>query len=183
MTDAPSSSSAVPDLPAAARLDPPRPADGFERVRAVLRAAAHPHPPLWLDTPARTCAEAAAALGVREGQIAKSVVFRHLEQPRAVLVIASGDRRVDVAKVAALVGPVGRADAAYVKAHTGFSIGGVSPVGHAEPPLLLLDADLARFDAIWAAAGHPNGVFRASIDELQALTGCPLSDVCEDAGG
>lgn len=157
----------------------PRTSEGFERVRAVLAAAGHPHAPLWLDTPARTCAEAAAALGVTEGQIAKSVVFRHLEQPRAVLVIASGDRRVDAAKVAARVGPVGRADAAYVKAQTGFSIGGVSPVGHLAPPLLLLDAELARFDEVWAAAGHPNGVFRADITQLQALTGCPLSDVCE----
>lgn len=171
------SASAVPDAPL-----PSRTSEGFERVRAVLAAAGHPLAPLWLDTPARTCAEAAAALGVTEGQIAKSVVFRHLEQPRAVLVIAAGDRRVDTAKVTALVGPVGRADAAYVKAQTGFSIGGVSPVGHLVPPLLLLDASLARFDAIWAAAGHPNGVFRASVAELQTLTGCPLSDVCEGGG-
>jgi prolyl-tRNA editing enzyme YbaK/EbsC (Cys-tRNA(Pro) deacylase) len=153
--------------------------DGFRRVAAVLAERGHPHAPQWLDVPARTCAEAAAALGVQEGQIAKSVIFRRQADGVAVLVVTSGDRRVDVAKVASQVGPVGRADAAFVKQQTGFSIGGVSPVAHVQTPVVLVDRELFRFDAVWAAAGHPNGVFCASPDALLQLTGAPAADVVE----
>jgi len=88
---------------------------------------------------------------------------------------------VDEAKVAGQVGPVGRADAAFVKQQTGFSIGGVSPVAHAEPPVVLVDRDLFRFAEVWAAAGHPNGVFRLRPDDLLRLTGAPAADVVETA--
>ena len=74
---------------------------------------------------------------------------------------------------------LGRADADFVKASTGFSIGGVSPVGHAVPPVTLIDRDLLRFDEIWAAAGHPHGVFRLHPDDLVHLTGAPVHDVVE----
>lgn len=153
--------------------------EGFRRVAAALAERGHPHAPQWLEVPARTCAEAAAALGVQEGQIAKSVIFRRQADDAAVLVVTSGDKRVDVAKVAAQVGPVGRADAAFVKQQTGFSIGGVSPVAHAQTPVVLVDRELFRFDAVWAAAGHPNGVFCASPDALLQLTGAPAADVVE----
>lgn len=153
--------------------------EGFRRVAAALAERGHPHAPQWLEVPARTCAEAAAALGVQEGQIAKSVIFRRQADDAAVLVVTSGDKRVDVAKVAAQVGPVGRADAAFVKQQTGFSIGGVSPVAHAQAPVVLVDRELFRFDAVWAAAGHPNGVFCASPDALLQLTGAPAADVVE----
>lgn len=155
--------------------------EGFRRVAAMLAERGHPHAPQWLDVPARTCAEAAAALGVQAGQIAKSVIFRRQADDAAVLVVTSGDRRVDVAKVTAQVGPVGRADAAFVKQQTGFSIGGVSPVAHAQAPVVLIDRELFRFDAVWAAAGHPNGVFCASPDALLRLTGAPAADVVEAA--
>jgi prolyl-tRNA editing enzyme YbaK/EbsC (Cys-tRNA(Pro) deacylase) len=151
--------------------------EGFRRVAQALAERGHRHAPRWLEVPARTSAEAAEALGVQVGQIAKSVVFRRRSDGAAVLVVASGDRRVDEHKVAAQVGPVGRADAAFVKQQTGFSIGGVSPLAHAQPPVLLVDRDLFRFDEIWAAAGHPNGVFCLSPDELLALTGAPAVDV------
>ncbi|HEY0821232.1 MAG TPA: YbaK/EbsC family protein, partial [Rhizobacter sp.] len=88
-----------------------------------------------------------------------------------------GDLRVDVEKVAALTGALGRADAEFVKATTGYSIGGVSPVGHLTPPVMLIDRMLARFDEIWAAAGHPNGVFKLTPAQLQAMTGAPMADV------
>ena len=78
-----------------------------------------------LDGAARTAQQAADALGVAVGQIAKSIIFRRLEDDVAVLVVTSGDRRVDEAKVAALVGPLGRANAAFVKERTGFSIGDI----------------------------------------------------------
>jgi prolyl-tRNA editing enzyme YbaK/EbsC (Cys-tRNA(Pro) deacylase) len=151
--------------------------EGFRRVAAHLRGHAHPHEPVWLEVAARTSQEAADALGVAVGQIAKSVVFRRVADDRAVLVVASGDRRVDEAKVAARVGAVGRADAAFVKAATGFAIGGVAPVAHLGEPVTLIDRELFRFAEVWAAAGHPNGVFRLSPQALVAMTGAPVEDV------
>lgn len=153
--------------------------EGFRRVAALLAAQGHAHAPVFLDVAARTAQEAADALGITLGQIAKSVVFRRKLDEVAVLVVTSGDQRVDERKVAALVGAVGRADADFVKARTGFTIGGVAPVGHLEPPVLLIDRELFRFDEIWAAAGHPNGVFRLSPDELTRLTGAPVHDVVQ----
>ncbi|MBP6250630.1 MAG: YbaK/EbsC family protein [Leptothrix sp. (in: Bacteria)] len=156
--------------------------EGFQRVRRVLAERGHPHAPQFLSVAARTAQEAADALGVALGQIAKSVIFRRKADERAVLVVTSGDRRVDERKVAVHVGPIGRADADFVKRSTGFSIGGVSPVAHATPPVILIDADLRRFDVIWAAAGHPNGVFPLSPDELVRLTGdAPVHDVVQAA--
>ena len=151
--------------------------DGFVRVAQVLAERGHPHAPQWLETSARTCAEAAQVLQVQVGQIAKSVIFKRRSDQAAVLVVASGDQRVDEAKVAAQVGPIGRADAAFVKAHTGFSIGGVAPVGHLVPPVVLIDRELFRYDEVWAAAGHPHGVFRLTPQALVALTGAPVADV------
>jgi prolyl-tRNA editing enzyme YbaK/EbsC (Cys-tRNA(Pro) deacylase) len=151
--------------------------EGFACVSRALSALGHPHAPVFLPNAARTSQQAADALGVAVGQIAKSVVFRRVADDSAVLVVASGDRRVDEHKVAARVGPIGRADAAFVKAATGFSIGGVSPVAHARKPVMLIDRDLFRFDEIWAAAGHPHGVFRLSPRQLEAMTGAPVADV------
>ena len=145
--------------------------EGFRRVAALLAQRRHAHAPVFLEVAARTAQEAADALGVGVGQIAKSVVFRRRSDDAAVLVVTSGDRRVDEKKVAALVGSVGRADAEFVKAKTGFAIGGVSPVGHAIDPVLLIDRELFRFEEIWAAAGHPHTVFRLSYDELLRITG------------
>jgi prolyl-tRNA editing enzyme YbaK/EbsC (Cys-tRNA(Pro) deacylase)/predicted Fe-S protein YdhL (DUF1289 family) len=154
--------------------------DSVRRVCDVLAECGHSHRPRMLDVPARTAQEAADALGVQLGQIAKSVIFRRRADGVAVLVVTSGDLRVDERLVAALVGPVGRADAEFVKARTGFSIGGVSPVGHATPPVVLIDRALFRFDWIWAAAGHPNAVFRLAPADLAVLTGgAPVADVTQ----
>ena len=187
---APSNANANANVTARAVSTPTDPStadvsDGFLHVSRVLAELAHPHAPVWLEATARTAQEAADALQVALGQIAKSVVFRRRADERAVLVVTSGDRRVDERKVAAQVGPIGRADADFVKQRTGFSIGGVSPVGHAASPVLLIDADLFRFDVVWAAAGHPKGVFRLAPAELQRLTGgAPVCDVVQitDAG-
>ena len=155
--------------------------EGVQRVAKALQDANHPHAPLVLDGAARTAQEAADSLGVQLGQIAKSVIFKRREDGVAVLVVTSGDRRVDEKKVATLVGKVGRADADFVKAHTGFSIGGVSPVAHLNPPVTLLDQDLWRFDEIWAAAGHPHGVFRLRPQDLPDLTQAHPADVVQDS--
>ena len=158
--------------------------DGVLRVAAELLRLGHPHAPMMLNDAARTAQQAADALNVGLGQIAKSIVFRRKPDGAAVLVVTSGDRRVDEKKVQALVcgegQKLGRADADFVKATTGFSIGGVSPVGHSSPPVLLLDRELFRFDVIWAAAGHPHGVFRLAPHDLGALTGAPVADVVLD---
>jgi prolyl-tRNA editing enzyme YbaK/EbsC (Cys-tRNA(Pro) deacylase) len=154
--------------------------EGFLRVCAALRARDHPHAPLWLEVPVRTSQQAADHLGVAVGQIAKSVIFKRTSDERAVLVVTSGDRRVDETKVAALTGALGRADADFVKAKTGFSIGGVAPLAHSEPPLTLIDRELLRFDVVWAAAGHPNAVFALHPVQLEALTGgAPVVDVVQ----
>ena len=153
--------------------------EGVQRVAAALQEKNHPHGPVMLDGAARTAQQAADALGVAVGQIAKSIIFKRIEDDVAVLVVTSGDRRVDEAKVAALVGPLGRANAAFVKERTGFSIGGVSPVAHAMPGVTLIDQELFRFEEVWAAAGHPHGVFKLHPEHLVTLTGAPVADVVE----
>jgi prolyl-tRNA editing enzyme YbaK/EbsC (Cys-tRNA(Pro) deacylase) len=153
--------------------------EGFQRVARALAERGHPHAPRWLDVAARTSQEAADALGVAVGQIAKSVIFRRRSDSAAVLVVTSGDRRVDEKRVAAFTGPLARADAEFVKASTGFSIGGVAPLAHSAPPVTLIDRELFRFSEIWAAAGHPNGVFKLSPGELERLTGAPVADVVQ----
>ena len=154
---------------------------GVQRVAEVLQAKGHAHAPVMLDDAARTAQQAADALGVAVGQIAKSIVFRRKSDDAAVLVVTSGDRRVDEKKVEALVCPdgkrLGRADAEFVKARTGFSIGGVSPLAHATPSVTLIDQSLFRFDDIWAAAGHSHAVFQLSPQQLQSLTGAPVADL------
>lgn len=153
--------------------------EGVQRVAAALQEKNHPHGPVMLDGAARTAQQAADALGVAVGQIAKSIIFKRVADEAAVLVVTSGDRRVDEAKVAALVGPLARANAAFVKERTGFSIGGVSPVAHAMPGVTLIDRELFRFEQVWAAAGHPHGVFQLHPQDLVALTGAPVADVVE----
>ena len=158
--------------------------EGVRRVAAALQQAGHAHLPVMLDDAARTAQQAADALGIAVGQIAKSIIFRRKSDDAAVLVITSGDRRVDEKKVEALVcadggGKLGRADAEFVKAKTGFSIGGVSPVGHAGPVVTLIDRDLLRFAEVWAAAGHPHGVFPLQPRDLERLTGAPVADVVQ----
>ena len=151
--------------------------DGAVRVATTLAELGHPHEVVMLPVTGRTAADAAAALGVELGQIAKSIVFRRTSDDSAVLVVTSGDQRVDEAKVSALVGTLGRADADFVKASTGFSIGGVSPVAHTTRPVILIDAKLFRFTQVWAAAGHPYAVFPLSPDELVHLTGAPVAEI------
>lgn len=140
-------------------------------MQDALAAPGFPRPVRELERPTRSAAEAALALGCRVDQIAKSLVFRGVPSERFVLVIASGANRVDEAKVAALRGEeVAKADAAFVRARTGFAIGGVPPIGHADQPETLLDEDLFRWDEIWAAAGTPNSIFKLTPAELVAMT-------------
>src|SRR5262245_8215880 len=124
------------------------------------------------DASTRTSAAAAAAVGCTVAQIAKSVIFRAKGGNQPVLVIASGVNRVDEKKLEAALGDkIGRADAEFVRAATGFAIGGVAPVGHTGPVKIFIDKDLDQFDEIWAAAGSPNAVFRLTPADLRRITG------------
>ncbi len=143
-----------------------------KRVHDALVAAGYPAEIVRFADSTRSSEEAAAAVGCAVGQIAKSLVFRGGESERVVLVVASGANQVDPERVAALVGEaVERPDAGFVRTRTGFAIGGVAPLGHKEPPVAVIDEDLLQYEAIWAAAGAPNAVFRLAPRHLPAMTG------------
>ncbi|QYF96143.1 YbaK/EbsC family protein [Massilia sp. PAMC28688] len=154
--------------------------DSVQRVAARLAALGHDRPVIMLPASGKTSAEAAAGLGCDVAQIAKSIVFRRLADEAAVMVIASGATRVDEDKVAALVGPIGKANARFVKEKTGYAIGGVCPIGHATGVLVMLDRHLLQLPLLWAAAGHPHAVFSLTPAQLQGLTGAASADLCSD---
>jgi prolyl-tRNA editing enzyme YbaK/EbsC (Cys-tRNA(Pro) deacylase) len=147
-----------------------------QRVRAALAAAGHPDTITTFPDGTRTAAEAAAAVGCDVTQIAKSIVFR--AGTRAAVIVTSGANRVDPARAGTALGvKLGRADADWVRLTTGFAVGGVAPVGHLTPPLILLDEDLLALDPVWAAAGSPRHVFRTTAAELLRLTGARAAAV------
>ena len=149
---------------------------GPDRVRAALEALALDCEVLTLPGSTRTAAEAAAAVGCSAGEIAKSLVFRAGE--RAVVAIMSGDHRLDTGKLGTALGEdVSRADADFVRAATGFAIGGVPPLGHATPVPVFMDAGLFRFERIWAAAGSPFSVFAIEPARLRNAGGATVADL------
>lgn len=135
------------------------------------------HPVSTFPEGTRTAADAAAAIGCDVSQIVKSLVFaRASGEP--LLVLASGRSQVDEGKLERLVGePVGKADAAFVRAATGQAIGGVAPAGHPQPIETLVDEDLMGLDEVWAAAGTPRTVFSLTPAELVVLTSGRVADV------
>ena len=135
---------------------------------------------LEFETSTRTAADAAEAIGCAVGQIAKSLIFSAMDSGRPVLAIASGSVRVDEARLSELLAEgVGRADAGFVRKHTGFAIGGVPPVGHRTRPLIFIDETLLEFETIWAAAGTPNAVFQLRPDDLVRLTGGTVATIAK----
>ncbi len=149
------------------------------RVRDALRLTGLADTITVMPDATHTAQAAADALGCDVGKIAKSVIFR-ARDGRAVLVITSGRNRVDDHKVTALIAqPAGKADADFVRAQTGFVIGGVAPLAHAVPPITLMDEDLLRYASIWPAAGHPNTMFTISPHDLARITGAQVADVAQ----
>ncbi|MEM8579073.1 MAG: YbaK/EbsC family protein [Pseudomonadota bacterium] len=146
----------------------------LKRVRAALEGTGAE----IIETPlARTAQDAATAIGCAVDQIAKSIVFAGAESGAALLFITAGGRQVDAAQASALAGEaLGKADAAVIRAQTGFAIGGVSPVGHLSPPRAWFDRTLLEFDRVWAAAGTPHHVFGAAPQTLLTLSGAQLAD-------
>ena len=142
-----------------------------QRVRDALAARGAPCEVFELPASTRTADDAAAAVGCSVAQIAKSIVFRTVRGRKPVLVIASGANRVNESKIAAYLGEaIEKADADFVRAQTGFAIGGVPPVGHAQPITTIVDEDLLVLGEVWAAAGTPNAVFKLAAANLPALT-------------
>jgi prolyl-tRNA editing enzyme YbaK/EbsC (Cys-tRNA(Pro) deacylase) len=146
-------------------------AGSVARVRAALLAAGHADTIRPAPAGARTAEEAAAAVGCAVAQIVKSLVFRLGDAP--LLALVSGANRVDPGRLAALFpgAEIGRADAGFVRAVTGFAIGGVAPIGHLTAPETVIDADLWALDPIFAAAGAPDYLFQTSAAALVRLTG------------
>jgi prolyl-tRNA editing enzyme YbaK/EbsC (Cys-tRNA(Pro) deacylase) len=143
-----------------------------QKVQEALAALGFPHQVIEHEQTTRTSAEAAQAVGCEVGQIAKSLIFKGRQSGRAILVIASGANRVDEKKLRDLLGEkVEKPDADFVRERTGFVIGGVPPLGHAEPLITFIDEDLMQYDSIWAAAGTPNAVFLLTPVELVKMTG------------
>lgn len=126
----------------------------------------------------RTAEQAAAAVNAVVGQIVKSLVFLAGERP--VLALVSGANRVDTQRLSAVAGGlITRADADLVRQATGYSIGGVPPIGHTASLATYLDRDLLQYEQVWAAAGTPNAVFPIAPDELQRITGAAVADLAE----
>ena len=143
-----------------------------QRVVAALKAAGLGDRVMELEKTARSAEEAAAAVGVELGQIVKSLTFRVGDRP--VLALVSGDHTCTqdaLPRILNLTGKVTKPQAQRVKDATGFTIGGVSPVGLLEPLPIAIDASLRRFETLYVAAGHPHCLFPVSFDELKRLTG------------
>ena len=149
-----------------------------QRVSAALHLAGITTEIIVHAEPTHSSQAAAEVLGIDVAQIAKSVIFRALTSDRVVLVIASGAKRVNEQRVIAAIGEgIGKASAAFVKERTGFTIGGVAPVGHLTPPITLLDESLLRFDLVYPAAGHPNTGFAVAPRALAAAAGATVCGI------
>lgn len=150
------------------------------KVQEALHALGMTLTVVEMPASTRTAAEAAQAVGCEVGQIVKSLVFKAKRSERPILVVTSGANRVDERRIEALIGePLGKADADFVRQRTGFVIGGVPPVGHAEKLEIFLDEDLMRYEFLWAAAGTPNAIFRLTPQELTRITGGRIATVKE----
>lgn len=148
----------------------------LKRVRAALEAAGL-DPQIRETELARTAADAAAAIGCEVDQIVKSIIFRSESSGQAILFLTAGGNRVDPIKAAVVAGEsLGKADAALIRAQTGFAIGGVSPVGHINPIRAFIDPRITDFDIVWAAAGTPHHVFPVNPTQLIRMTAAQLGE-------
>lgn len=149
----------------------------LKRVKAALEAAGLDCPVIECAGETRTAAQAAAEAGCEIDQIVKSIIYRGATTGHVVLFLTAGGNRVDDAKASAAAGQeLGRADAALVRAETGFAIGGVAPIGHLSPVPTFLDPRLLNFGEVWAAAGTPRHIFAIAPADLHRLTGAEAVD-------
>jgi len=149
-----------------------------QQVQNKLADLGYPNQVVEMSDSTRTAAEAAQAVGCGVEQIAKSILFKAGQSGKAIMVVTSGINRVDEKKVRSLIGePVKKADADFVRLQTGYAIGGVPPLGHANPLLILVDQDLLKYEEIWAAAGTPFAVFKLTPAQLVQMTSATVADV------
>jgi len=152
--------------------------DAAQRVQDALRAAGFANTVLELEVAVKTAADAAEAVGCTPAQIVKSLVFQRVTSGAPVLVVASGANRVSEAKLEALLGePVRMGPPKFVREVTGYAIGGIPPLGHAQKLDTVVDAHLMTLDRLWAAAGHPNSLFALTPGELTRMTGGRVAEV------
>jgi prolyl-tRNA editing enzyme YbaK/EbsC (Cys-tRNA(Pro) deacylase) len=152
-----------------------------QKVQDALDQFKLGHTVLELEVPVKTAQQAADAVSCEVAQIAKSLIFKSSDTNRPVLVITSGANRVSEARVESLLNEgISRADPEFVRVNTGFSIGGIPPLAHVVPPVVLIDEDLLLFKVIWAAAGHPNSLFKLDPNDLPRMTGGTVALVKED---
>lgn len=145
--------------------------ESAQMVQDVILQSGYNNQVIELPQSARTAQEAADALNCKVAQIAKSIIFRLVENNQPLLVIASGVNRVNEQQIELLLNQkLGKADAEFVREHTGFVIGGVSPIGHKNTILTFIDEDLFQYEEIWAAAGHPKAIFQLTPNELLEMT-------------
>ena len=143
-----------------------------QKVQDVLRDLGFALTVIEHSESTRTAQEAAERVGVKLGQIVKSLIFKGKATGKPILVLTSGANRVDEKRIKEYAGEkIERADANFVREVTGYAIGGVPPIGHANPMETYLDEDLLQYDLIWAAAGTPNAVFELTPGDLQKMTG------------
>jgi len=154
--------------------------DAAQRVQDALRAAGFSNTVLELQVAVKTSAAAAEAVGCTPAQIVKSLVFQGAASGAPVLVVASGAHRVSETKIEALLGePVRMGPPKFVREVTGYAIGGIPPLGHAQKLDTIVDAHLMTLDGLWAAAGHPNSLFPLTADELVRMTGGRVAEVAQ----
>lgn len=149
-----------------------------QSVLQTLRSLGYQGEVIEFTESTRTAQEAADRAGCLLGQITKSLIFRGDTSGQGILVLTSGSNRVDEARLKEYAGEsISRADPAFVRAVTGYAIGGVPPVGHAAPMQTYLDEDLTQYATIWAAAGTPNAIFELTPQQLQAWSGAKVCQV------
>ena len=152
-----------------------------QKVQDYLKSSGYAHTVVEHNQSTRTSDEAAAAVGCTVAQIAKSLVFITRRSKKPVMVIASGPNRVSTKRMAEILGePIDRADPDFVRQVTGYAIGGIPPMGHAQPIDTYIDEDLLALSDIWAAAGAPTAVFKLTPAELVTMTGGTVMKVKEE---
>ena len=143
-----------------------------QKIQDQLKSLGYEYTVIEHTESTRTAQEAADRAGCELGQIVKSLIFKGKESGKPILVLTSGANRVDEKRISEYAGEaIGRAEAEFVRAVTGFAIGGVPPIGHIQKMETYLDEDFLRYETIWAAAGTPNAIFELKTSDLQAMTG------------
>ncbi|HAX70722.1 MAG TPA: prolyl-tRNA editing protein [Anaerolineae bacterium] len=143
-----------------------------QKIQDILNTLGYDYTVVEHAESTRTAQEAADRAGCQIGQIVKSLIFRGKASGKPILILASGPNRVNEKLIGEYAGePIGKADADFVRAVTGFVIGGVPPIGHAEKMETYLDEDFLQYPTIWAAAGTPNAIFELKTEDLQKMTG------------